>query len=180
MQEWKDPYRPPLPHVVTINGTEQPVSPPTPEGEGTFPTLPPPRIRASSSQQMIRKTPIPLLVPHTGLRTRVHRRFSLELARCSNSVSHSNKLYFPLILSHVWKFFSNLSPDHNTGERCWWLTHQQLSRQEITGFSSYFDHRDNILKVLIYKSFHHTKKDKKNLYKEPPLGALPANVRSEW
>jgi len=37
----------------------------------------------------------------------------LELAHCSNSVSHSNKLYFPLILSHVWKFFSNLCMDHD-------------------------------------------------------------------
>ena len=43
----------------------------------------------------------------SGLRTSVQRRFSLELACCSNSVSHSNNLYFPLILSRVWKFFSN-------------------------------------------------------------------------
>ena len=49
----------------------------------------------------------------SGLRTPVQRRFSLELARCSNSVSHSNKLHFPLILSHVWKFFSNPRPDHD-------------------------------------------------------------------
>ena len=28
-------------------------------------------------------------------------------------VSHSNNLYFPLILSHVWKFFSNPCPDHD-------------------------------------------------------------------
>ena len=50
----------------------------------------------------------------SGLRTPVQRRFSLELARCSNSVSHSNKLYFPLILSHVWKSFSNPHPDHDS------------------------------------------------------------------
>ena len=47
------------------------------------------------------------------LRIPVQRRFSLELARCSNSVSHSHKLYFPFILSHVWKFFSNLPLDHD-------------------------------------------------------------------
>ena len=49
----------------------------------------------------------------SGLRTPVQRRFSLELAYCSNSVSPSNNLYFRLILSHVWKFFSNPCPDHN-------------------------------------------------------------------
>ena len=48
----------------------------------------------------------------SGLRTRVQHLFSFELACCSNSIPHSNKLYFPLILSHVWKFFSNPSPDH--------------------------------------------------------------------
>jgi len=50
----------------------------------------------------------------SGLRTPVQCRFSPELACCSNSISHSNKLYFPLILSHVWKFFSNPCMDHNT------------------------------------------------------------------
>ena len=50
-----------------------------------------------------------------GLRTPVQQPFSSELAHCSNSVLHSNKLYFPLILSHVWKFFSNTSPDHKKG-----------------------------------------------------------------
>ena len=48
----------------------------------------------------------------SGLRTPVQRQFSLELARCSSRVSHSNKLHFPLVLSHVWKFFSNSCPDH--------------------------------------------------------------------
>ena len=42
----------------------------------------------------------------SGPRTPVQGRFSLELACCSNSVSYSNKLHFPLILSHIWKFFS--------------------------------------------------------------------------
>ena len=49
----------------------------------------------------------------SGLRTPVQHGFSLELTCCSNSVSHSNKLYFPIILSHVWKFFSNSHPDHD-------------------------------------------------------------------
>ena len=43
----------------------------------------------------------------SGLKTPIQCQFSLELARCSNSISHSNKLYFPLILSPVWKFFPN-------------------------------------------------------------------------
>ena len=50
----------------------------------------------------------------SGLRTPVQRQLCLELAHCSNSVSHSNKLYFPLILSHVWKFFSNPHLDYDT------------------------------------------------------------------
>ena len=49
----------------------------------------------------------------SGLRTSVQHQFSLGLTCCSNSVSHSNNLYFPLILSHVWKFFSNSHPDHD-------------------------------------------------------------------
>ena len=44
----------------------------------------------------------------SGLRTPVQRQFSLELARCSNSVSHSNELYFPLILE--------ISPDYSLEE----------------------------------------------------------------
>jgi len=39
----------------------------------------------------------------------------VELAYCSNSVPHSNKLYSPLTLPHVWKFFSNLRRDHIFG-----------------------------------------------------------------
>ena len=61
------------------------------------------------------KTPSHFLYPgyNSGLRTPVEHQFSLELACCSNSVSHSNKLYFPLILSQVWKLFSNPHMDHN-------------------------------------------------------------------
>ena len=46
---------------------------------------------------------------------RVQCRLSLELACCSDSVSHSNTLYLPLIVSHVWKFFSNPRTDHDRG-----------------------------------------------------------------
>ena len=49
----------------------------------------------------------------SGLRTPFRHRFSLWLAHCSNSISHSNKLYSPLILPHVWKFFSNPRTDHD-------------------------------------------------------------------
>ena len=45
---------------------------------------------------------------------------SLELACCSNSVSHSNKFYSPFILPHVWKFSSNTHTDH--GNLSWGLT----------------------------------------------------------
>ena len=47
------------------------------------------------------------------LRTPVHCWPSLDTAHCSNSISHYNKLHFPLILSHVWKFFSNPWTDHD-------------------------------------------------------------------
>ena len=49
----------------------------------------------------------------SGLKTPIQHKFSLELAHCSNSVSHSSKLYLSPILSHVWKFFSNLHLDHD-------------------------------------------------------------------
>ena len=57
--ERPDPYHPSLLHVVTINGIVKPVSPLTPEGEGTLPTLPSSSICASSNQQMTCKTPYP-------------------------------------------------------------------------------------------------------------------------
>ena len=96
------------------------LSPLLPHREKVFALVfPPPQICASSNQQMTRKTPIPFLVPgyKSALRTPSQCQFSLELARCFNIISHSNKLYFPLILSHVWKFFSNPHPDHNTKKK---------------------------------------------------------------
>ena len=56
----------------------------------------------------------------SGLRTAVQCPFSLELAHCSNSVFHSNKLYFPFIVSHVWRFFSNLCLDHDIFGGLYW------------------------------------------------------------
>ena len=63
---------------------------------------------------------------------------SCELARCSNSVSHSGKLYSPLILSHVWKFFSNLCMDHERPQGSW----RELSLQ---GWDSRFLRRRAVL-----------------------------------
>ena len=66
------------------------------------------------SKRSIRPLPNSLYPGYkSGLRTPVQCWISLELARCSNRVFHSNKLYFPLVLPHVWKFFSNACMDHN-------------------------------------------------------------------
>ena len=51
--------------------------------------------------------PPPCTLAMSGLRTPVQHLFSLELACSSNSIPHSNKLYFSLI--------SNTSPDHMKG-----------------------------------------------------------------
>ena len=68
--EKPDPYCPSLPHVVTINGFQILLSsiaclPSYSTGRKYLPysPRPPPSIRASSNQQMTRKTPIPLLYP---------------------------------------------------------------------------------------------------------------------
>ena len=103
--EKPDPCCPSLPHPVTINGFQVLLSsitclPSYPIGRRYLPySSPPPSISASSNQQMTHKTPTPLLYPgyKSGLRTSVQHWLSLELARCSNSVSHSNILHFPLM-----------------------------------------------------------------------------------
>ena len=93
--EKPDPYHPSLPHVVTTNSYN--LSPLLPYRQKVFALL----------------FPHPVYVPHpiskwparpvshslypgykSGLRTPVQCRFSLELACCSNSVSHSNILIF--------------------------------------------------------------------------------------
>ena len=115
--EKPDPYHPSLPHVVTINSYN--LSPLLPHREKVFALLFPLPLHPIS------KWPArPLshsLYPgyKSELRTPVQLRFSLELAHYSNSISHSNKLYFPLILSHVWKFFSNLCLDHDRAQSFW-------------------------------------------------------------
>ena len=106
VMEKPDFYRPSLPHVVTINGLQVLLISITclhsyPIERGYLPYSPPtqpPSIHASSHQQMTRKTPSHSLHPgyKSELRTAVQDRFSLELAHCSDSISHSNKLYFPL------------------------------------------------------------------------------------
>ena len=122
--EKPDPYRLSLPHVVTINGFQVLLSsinclPSYPTGRRYLPYSPLHPCNPVYMPHPISKWPArPLshsLYPgyKSELRTPVQGRFSLELAHSSNSVSHSNKLYFPLILSHVWKFFSNLHSDHD-------------------------------------------------------------------
>ena len=95
-----DPYCPSLSHVVTINGFQVLLSstsrlPSYPTGGRFSLTLPPPRTPASLNQQTTCRTPSRLLYPgyKNGLRTHVQCWFSLELAHCSNRVSHSNTLY---------------------------------------------------------------------------------------
>ena len=110
-----DSYCPSLPHVVTIKEFQVLLSSIT-----CLPSYPIVRryLPYSSPPHPISKWPVrPLsysLYPwyKNGLRTPVQHQLSLELAHCSSSISHSNKLYYPLILPHVWKFFSNLHIDH--------------------------------------------------------------------
>ena len=119
--EKPEPYGPSLPHIVAINGFQGLLSSITsvpsypPQGEGICLALPPPGIRASSYQQMTCKTPAHSLYPgyKSGLRIPAQRPFSLELPTVL-TVSPSLINYFPLILSHVWTFFSNLCLDHDT------------------------------------------------------------------
>ena len=112
---------PPIPNVVTICEfqvllTSLTCLPSDPTRRRYLPYSSPPSIHASSNQQMTRRPRSHSLYPgyKSGLRTPIQCRFSPELARCSNSISHSNKFYFPFILSHVRKFFSNPRMDHNT------------------------------------------------------------------
>ena len=119
--EKPDPYRPSLPHVVTINGFQVLLSsttslPPTHHREKVFALLFPHPVHMPHpiSKQPTRPLSHSLYPEYkSGLRTPVQCRFSLELALSCNSVSYSNKLYLPLILSHVWKFFFNLHRDHD-------------------------------------------------------------------
>ena len=124
------------------------LSPLLPHREKVFALLfPLPSIHASYSQQMTCKTPSHSMDPgyKSGLRTPVQRLFPLELACCSNSISHSNKFYFPLILSHVWKFFSNPHLDH-------YILHMGL--KSIREGRTFWDHKSrNTIKYLFFFSF---------------------------
>ena len=121
MQEQKkpDPYCPSLPHVITVKGFQVLLSsiaclPSYPKGRRYLPYSSPPPVYVPHP---ISKWPArPLSCSSypeykNGLRTHVQCRFSLELACCSNSVSQYNKLYSPLLVPYVWKFFSNLRMD---------------------------------------------------------------------
>ena len=106
---------------------------------------------------MTRKTPIHSVCRgyKSGLRTPVQHRFSLELARCSKSVSHSNKLYLALMLSHVWKFFSNPSPDNDGYFKeiileCHWGT---CSQPAMALISSTFSFNLSIIEACISQGF---------------------------
>ena len=123
MQEWekKDPYRPSLPHVVTINGFQALLSSITclpSYREKVFALLFPTQYICLIQPSKCPEKPLShSLYPgyKNRLTARVQCRLSLELACCSDSVSHSNTLYLPLIVSHVWKFFSNPRTDHDRG-----------------------------------------------------------------
>ena len=115
--EKPDPYHPSLPHVVSTNGFQVLLSSitclPSYLREGICFTLPSIQYMCFIQSANDPQDPYPTLCT-LGIKTPVQCQFSLELACCSNSISHSDKLYFPLILSHVWKFFSNPYPDHNS------------------------------------------------------------------
>ena len=117
-----DPYHPSLPHVVTVSGFQILLTTIT-----CLPSYPIGRryicLTLLSTRYMcfIQSANDPQPLSHSlylgyksGLRTPVQCQFSLELALCCNRISYSNKLYFFLILSHVWKFFSNPYPHHNS------------------------------------------------------------------
>ena len=116
-----DPYHLSLPHVVTINGfqvllTNVTCLPSYPIGRRylSYSSLHPVYMPHPISKWPTRPLSHSLYPEYKcGWKTPAQCGFSLELACCSNRVSQSNKLYFPLILSHVWKFFSNPSANHN-------------------------------------------------------------------
>ena len=122
--EKPDPDPPSLPHVVTINGNSITCLPSYPIGRRYLPySYPHPGYVPHPISKWATRPQSHSLYPgyKSRLRTPVQHQFSLELGKLSssfefslsNSISHSNKLYFPLIVSYVWKFFSNLRPEHD-------------------------------------------------------------------
>ena len=118
--EKPDPYHPSLPHIVTINRFLVLLSPLLPHtGRGYLPYSSPTQYMLIIQPANDLQDPSHSLYSgyKSGLRTPIQHWISLELAHCSNSVSHSNKLYSPLILLPVWKFFSNPDMDHDSGAK---------------------------------------------------------------
>ena len=117
MQEWKKKGNLivlPSPHVVTINKFQVLLSsiiclPSYPIGRRYLPYSSPTQYKRLIKSAWPTRPLSCSLYPgcKNGLRTPVQCWLSLGLAHCVHSISHSNKLYFSLILSHVWKFFSN-------------------------------------------------------------------------
>ena len=111
-----------LPHVVTVDGFQVLLSSINslssyPISRNCFSYSSPTQYRCliHSANDPQDPYPIPCTLAMSGLRTPAQHPFSFALACSSNSVPHSNKFYFPLILSQVWKFFSNTTPGHKKG-----------------------------------------------------------------
>ena len=111
-----------LPHVVTVDGFQVLLSsinglPSFPVRRKYFSYSSPTqyRCRINSANDPQDPYPTPCTLAMSGLWTPVQHPFSFALACSSNRVPHSNKFYFPLILSQVWKFFSNTTPGHKKG-----------------------------------------------------------------
>ena len=146
--EKPDPYRPSLPHVVIINGFQVLQSsiiclPSYPIGRRYLPYSSPYPVYVPHSISKWHARPLfHSLYPgyNSGLEYSVQCQFSLELARCSNSISHSNKLYFPLILSHVWKFFSNLCPDHDNPAYLIYMQSTSCEMNSQMDWNAYINH----------------------------------------
>ena len=114
----QDPQHLSLPHVVTVDGFLVLLSsinglPSFPIRRKYFSFSSPTQYRCliHSANDLQDPYPTPCTLAVSGIRTPGQHLFSFELSCSSNSIPHSNKLYFPLILSQVWKFFSNTTPD---------------------------------------------------------------------
>ena len=117
--EKPDPYRPSLPHGVTINGFQVLLSnitylPAYPIGRRYLcPTVPPPSCLIQSANDPQDPDPTPCTL---GIKVDEGPLFNVGSPLSWPAVltaSPTLVLYFPLILSHVWKFFSNPHPDHD-------------------------------------------------------------------
>ena len=104
-----------LTKTISVPPGQYNLSPLLPHGEKVFATQYTCLIQSTKDPQDPYPSPC-TLGKKSGLRTAVQCPFSLELAHCSNSVFHSNKLYFPFIVSHVEILFQPVpGPRH-----FWW------------------------------------------------------------